>query len=297
MNFEAVVSQCQSASAEEYLNSVDEALTVLSTSPSLVQLDPIGEAIVVGDLHGDLTSLTKIMKQSRFLELAQASKPVTIIFLGDYIDRGSESSTVYLAVLLLKMAFPKQVVLLRGNHEGPADLQASPHDLPMFLQQRFSSKWQRVYQKIHTSFESLSMAAYVEGRYLMVHGGLPAKLSSLAEIANARALHPAQRVLEELLWNDPDDAVTGAKASPRGAGFLFGKDVTNEVLARLDVQLLIRGHEPASSGYKISHDGKVLTLFSRKGSPYFNRFGAFLQMPLASAFEDACQLVPFIHRF
>jgi diadenosine tetraphosphatase ApaH/serine/threonine PP2A family protein phosphatase len=131
----------------------------------------------------------------------------------------------------------------------------------------------------------------------MVHGGLPAELDSLTEIAQAQFLHPAKRVLEELLWNDPDEEVKGVTASPRGAGFLFGKNVTQEVLARLDAKLLIRGHEPASGGYKISHHGKVLTLFSRKGSPYFNRFGAFLQLPLAPIFEDASQLVPFIHQF
>jgi protein phosphatase len=150
MDFETVVSRCKSVSAQEYVDTVDAVLNVLSALPnygSLVRLEPVGEAIVVGDLHGDLTILTKIIRQSKFVESAQAGKPVTIIFLGDYIDRGPESPAVYLTVLRLKLAFPKQVVLLRGNHEGPADLQASPHDLPLFLQQEYRSNWQMVYQK------------------------------------------------------------------------------------------------------------------------------------------------------
>ncbi|MFX1301640.1 MAG: serine/threonine protein phosphatase, partial [Promethearchaeota archaeon] len=56
----------------------------------------------------------------------------------------------------------------------------------------------------------------------------------------------------------------------------------------------IRGHEPADVGYKINHDGRVLTLFSRKGEPYFNSQGAFLQLNLADKIEDAFQLKRFM---
>jgi protein phosphatase len=60
---------------------------------------------------------------------------------------------------------------------------------------------------------------------------------------------------------------------------------------------LIRGHEPCEEGFKLNHDGKVLTLFSRKGSPYFNAYGAYLQLPLSEKIESAEQLVPWIHKF
>ena len=103
--------------------------------------------------------------------------------------------------------------------------------------------------------------------------------------------------MEELLWNDPDEQAHGVFPSPRGAGNLFGKTVTQEVLAKLNVKILIRGHEPAGEGYKINHDGKILTLFSRKGPPYFNTYGAYLDMPLAEKFENANQLLPYIHKF
>jgi protein phosphatase len=89
----------------------------------------------------------------------------------------------------------------------------------------------------------------------------------------------------------------GLSFSPRGIGKLFGKKVTEEVLRRLQVKILIRGHEANNEGFKINHDGKVLTLFSRKGAPYYNRFGAYLQMPLNEKFENVTQLCSFIHTF
>jgi hypothetical protein len=38
-------------------------------------------------------------------------------------------------------------------------------------------------------------------------------------------------------------------------------------------------------------------LFSRRGTPYFNSYGAYLQVPLSQKFERAEQLVPWIHKF
>jgi len=100
-----------------------------------------------------------------------------------------------------------------------------------------------------------------------------------------------------LLWSDPEENVQGVSFSPRGAGKLFGKKLTKEVLGKLNAKILIRGHESSDAGFKIDHDGKVLTLFSRKGSPYFNRYGAYLQLPLSEKFENAQQLIPWIHKF
>jgi hypothetical protein len=85
--------------------------------------------------------------------------------------------------------------------------------------------------------------------------------------------------------------------SPRGIGKLFGKVVTEAVLRRVNAKILIRGHEANDAGFKINHNSKVLTLFSRKGAPYFNKYGAYLQMALSEKTADVNQLVPFIHKF
>jgi hypothetical protein len=69
------------------------------------------------------------------------------------------------------------------------------------------------------------------------------------------------------------------------------------VLRRFNVKILIRGHEPSGDGFKVNHTGKVLTLFSRKGPPYFNAQGAYLNVELSEKFENAEQLIPYIHKF
>jgi len=262
-----------------------------------VELKPRGEALIIGDLHGNLESLIEILKQSNFLQRMRQNSDALLIFLGDYGDRGEYSIEIYYTVLKLKLLFPKQVVLMRGNHEGPEDLLASPHDLPMKFQIKFGEKWTEAYSKIRGLFACLYNAVLVEERYLMIHGGLPSKAKTIEDLAYAHTLHPRQSFLEEMLWNDPNEMVSGACASPRGAGKLFGENITNELLKRFNVKILIRGHEPCAKGFKIGHKGKVLTLFSRKGPPYFNNYGAYLDLKLSEKFDNAKQLIPYIHEF
>jgi hypothetical protein len=78
---------------------------------------------------------------------------------------------------------------------------------------------------------------------------------------------------------------------------LFGEDVTDAFLRLVNARVLVRGHEPFSEGYAFSHGGKVLTLFSRKGPPYGNARGAYLQIDLSKKVNLATQIIANIKQF
>ena len=303
----ATVKQAMEIPLEGFTKLVTEATWLLKNENDrvgnlkilggLVKMKPLGEALVIGDLHGDLESLVQIMQQSEILQKMEKSRPVFLIFLGDYGDRGEFSAEVYYTVLTLKLQHPTQVVLMRGNHEGPRDLLASPHDLPEQFQNRFGKEWAEAYRSILELFPLLHNAVLVEERYLIVHAGLPEQARTVEDFAYAHTKHPEVTFLEDMLWSDPQEALEGTYPSARGAGHLFGKDVTTAVLNALRVKILIRGHEPCSDGFKIDHDDKVLTLFSRKGPPYFNEYGAYLDVNLSKKFQKATQLIPYVHKF
>jgi len=291
-------------SLQEFVQLIDRVAELLSKEDGLVgnqkitgrliEVPPKGEAIIAGDLHGDFESLTQILKSTDFLDKVQRGKQSLLVFLGDYGDRGVYSPEVYYIALKLKERFPENVVLMRGNHEGPDDLLASPHDLPDYLQYRFGEDWSTAYLKLKELFNQLYNAVIIRERFVMLHGGVPSQAKSLDDLTYAHLKHPRESHLEEILWSDPEEGIKGTYPSPRGAGKLFGPDITARFLEMLNVNVLIRGHQPAAEGFKINHNGRILTLFSRKGEPYFNSHGAYLQFELSNRVADVFQLQQFV---
>jgi serine/threonine protein phosphatase 1 len=67
---------------------------------------------VIGDIHGDFAALERLL--SRLPALRSSD---TLVFLGDYCDRGPDSDKVIAKVRGLQQAGSCRVVALRGNHE------------------------------------------------------------------------------------------------------------------------------------------------------------------------------------
>ncbi len=295
------------ANSDELLQVIRDAIQLLSREDGqvgslritgrLVSVPPEGEIIIVGDIHGDLESLAYVLKNSGFMEKRLRGEDSLLVFLGDYGDRGFHSSEVYYLVLKLKEMFPQKVVVMRGNHEGPSDLLAYPHDLPTQLNKKFGEAGVDVYAELRRLFDQLYNAVFIKDRYVLLHGGAPSKASTIEDLACAHKKHPRETHLEEILWSDPNDVIKGTYPSPRGAGRLFGENVTKRLLKMLNVKVLIRGHEPSNEGFKMNHSGKVLTLFSRKGPPYYNEHGAYLKLSALEKQEDTRQLQQYICKF
>lgn len=306
-NLESLVKEAMGVNFEEFIRLVDTVVELQANEHGhvgssqitgrLVNLMPEGEAVAIGDIHGDLESLFHILKATDFIEKVKIGEHSHLIFLGDYGDRGIHSPEVYYVVLKLKEAFPKNVILMRGNHEGPDDILAYPHDLSNHLYIKFGENSSNAYDSLHKLFSNLHNAVLVKGTCILLHGGVPTQAKTVNDVAYAHEKHPHETHLEEILWNDPWEGLTGTHASPRGAGKLFGENETDRFLEMLNVKALIRGHEPSQEGFKINHNGKILTLFSRIGPPYFNEHGAYLQLNLDYTVEKAFQLNQFIRLF
>jgi len=299
-------NEASNVDSKSFMKVVDQVDQILTSEKSnsrmritgrLIHLSPEGEAIVIGDLHGDMNSLYEVLKETDFVEKSRSGAQVYLVFLGDYGDRGPFSPEVYYVVLSLKMMFPETVILLQGNHEGPQDLLAYPHDLPYHLQRKFGSDWQTVYTELSTLFRRFYTAVLVEDNFVMLHGGVPSKTKTLDDVAYAYQKHPAETHLEEILWSDPAEVIKGTRFSPRGAGRFFGEDVTDAFLKMVKAEFLVRGHEPVDDGYKFNHNGKILTIFSRKGPPYNNSRGAYLIVDMSKKTDSASKLNSCIQQF
>ncbi|MDH5783063.1 MAG: metallophosphoesterase [Candidatus Bathyarchaeota archaeon] len=135
-NLEGLVKEAMEVNIDEFLGLVNAVVELqtnehghvgsLQITGRLVNLMPKGEAVIVGDVHGDLEGLLYILKASDFIERVKEGEHCLLVFLGDYGDRGINSPEVYYVVLKLKEAFPKNVVLMRGNHEGQTTFWLTP---------------------------------------------------------------------------------------------------------------------------------------------------------------------------
>lgn len=104
---------------QRLLNKLEKPSTGISAETIIV--DPDAKIITIGDLHGNVHSLARIIKtiyQKNLINAQGFLAPNTyLIFTGDLGDRGHYSIETWYLALLLKCNNPNNVIILQGNHE------------------------------------------------------------------------------------------------------------------------------------------------------------------------------------
>jgi protein phosphatase len=91
---------------------------IVSSQPILLKVKP--PCKVFGNLHGQYIDLMRFFDVWKFPGEDSAGGDVNAndyIFLGNYVDRGSNSLEVICLLMALKIKYPEQIHLLRGAHE------------------------------------------------------------------------------------------------------------------------------------------------------------------------------------
>lgn len=275
---EALFKKSFQLQEEDFLSIVKKDIyynKLFSRDGYLVKILSNGMALVIGDVHGDMKSLKAIFEDVDVEKFLSNSENI-IIFLGDYVDRGPYQYESLMFILLLKHEFREQILLLRGNHEPHIELIPYPHDFPHVLRARFPLKWQDLYKASFSLFQQLPLASFSSNGLFFVHGGPP-----ISDLALNSLRNPSVKLIEEILWSDPREDILETMPSYRGAGLYFGKNITERFLKINGLTAIVRGHEPCE-GFKLNHSGKVITLFSRAGSPYWNQRIGYMIVPLSS---------------
>lgn len=211
-----------------------------------------GTVWVAGDIHGDLDAFFRLR------EIFEKERGSFLVFLGDYADRGESGLEVIKGVRELLKTHPHRVVALKGNHEdyvGGRPL-FFPWTLGLEVEEKLKMEWREFYPEFERKFLSKLFLAFLIPRVaLLVHGGVCSHLTK-TELET-----PPREIEEKILWSDPG-SLPGENPNPRGAGILFGPDISAEVVRSLGVRAIVRGHEPrkAWDGPFAEHDGRVITL-------------------------------------
>ncbi len=122
------------------------------------------EIYVIGDIHGNLKSLLKIIEL-----INKNRKPKFVIFLGDIVDRGLKQLECLIIVLILKILEPKTFFLLKGNHETLEMNQA----YGFFSEFVHRFKNIEKFNKVLNIYNSLPICALINNHILCLNGGIP----------------------------------------------------------------------------------------------------------------------------
>ncbi len=207
----------------------------------------------------------------RMFEIGGHVSKTKYVFLGDYVDRGCFSTEVAFYLFSLKVCYPDNIFLLRGNHEC--------RHLTAYFNFKIECKFKydlEVYKKFMTTFDCLPLAALLNGKFLCLHGGISPDIKKLADIAKIDRFRepPTSGPMCDLLWSDPCEEIPenmDVKFTPnstRGCSYFFGYAGVCKFLDDNKLLSVIRAHEAEDEGYRMYRKKEttefptVITLFS-----------------------------------
>ncbi|XP_076924153.1 serine/threonine-protein phosphatase BSL1-like [Bidens hawaiensis] len=233
--------------------------------PTVLQLkSPIK---VFGDLHGQFGDLMRLFDEYGFPSTAGDITYIDYLFLGDYVDRGQHSLETITLLLALKIQYPENVHLIRGNHEA-ADINALFGFRLECIERMGENDGIWAWSRFNQLFNHLPLAALIEKKIICMHGGIGRSIHSVEQIEKIErpiTMDTGSLILMDLLWSDPteNDSVEGLRPNARGPGLVtFGPDRVTDFCKRNKLQLIIRAHECVMDGFERFAQGQLITLFS-----------------------------------
>ena len=257
---------------------------------------------VIGDIHDDLYSLNQIFKGIDFVNNFQKVK---LIFLGDYVDRGRDRVNVINKLIILKYLLPKNIFLLRGNHElyktdkednyhsimQGASPQGYHFDFLTYLvtaedektkalrkKNKIDKELVGLYAKLFDSMSTVALFHFNEINICAAHGGLPRpnlrykNFYENDEFINFNTLLSDETLdnigfqqKKNMVWSDPYDGYDEAFKNTSDIRFDFSKEEFIAFCKKYDIDLFLRAHEQQSKGYKSYFGNRLISVFSSGG--------------------------------
>ncbi|PIA60001.1 hypothetical protein AQUCO_00400705v1 [Aquilegia coerulea] len=214
--------QCKPLSEQEVRTLCEKAKEILMDESNV---QPVKSPVTIcGDIHGQFHDLAELFR------IGGKCPDTNYLFMGDYVDRGYYSVETVTLLVALKVRYPQRITILRGNHE--------------------SRQITQVY-----GFYDECLRKYGNANVWKI-------FTDLFDYFPLTALEvPHEGPMCDLLWSDPDDRC-GWGISPRGAGYTFGQDISEQFNHTNNLKLIARAHQLVMEGFNWGHEQKVVTIFS-----------------------------------
>ncbi|KAM0675983.1 catalytic subunit beta [Gurleya vavrai] len=262
-------------STKQVSKIIYESDLILKNEKNIIKIET--EAYIIGDTHGQFYDLEHLLGN---FDLEKD----TLLFLGDYVDRGLFSTEIYLYLLVLKIKFKNNLFLLRGNHESEKMTRYYTFKNECLFKYNID-----IYLKILKSFNNLPLAAVVLSAVYCAHGGISPSIKKISEINQInRFQEPLYKgPFCDILWSDPHPNYEFNTLNEfninlqRNCSYYYTYPKVVEFLNNNNLKFIVRGHEVQDQGYnlykKFNGFPSVVTIFSAPNycDAYGNK-GAYL---------------------
>jgi predicted phosphodiesterase len=206
--------------------------------------DNRGQVIAIGDLHADQALIPRIEK------LFENYPDATIIFTGNYIDRGKDNIAILFAMVSWQHRFHDRVIFLRGNHETRVTTGENPISNELY-RKLHQAEADDVLDALHSTFNELPIAARV-GECFACHGGVPECEYDLKNLKKENAAKQ-NTVENNFFWSNVNlntDSTGRYISNGSGVGFEIGRDRQIRILGNLKCggkpvqpSFFVKGHQ------------------------------------------------------
>ena len=248
---------------------IKSATFIFSNEETVLSIEsPI---VIVGDIKGHITDLLRIIQKNG---LPTHKK---YLFLGNIVNFGEFSIESMSLVLVMKLLWPENVFIIRGNCE----FRECCINEELFKEiDIIYEKNNKLGQLFCNMFVNMPLAATIDGDILCVSGGIGPNIADIEAITNIRRpLYSFNSpAVAELFWSDPTEALPMYLPSTRGYGNIFGKEALEFFLKNIKFKMLIRGHQYIEERAKKMLNDQLISIFSASSfcNQYNNKAGCVI---------------------
>jgi len=211
----------------------------------LIKLNNEKRTIFIGDIHGDIKSVERILK-------LYPPEENRLVFLGDYVDRGEYSKEVVDKLFNLEEKFFDNIVLLMGNHEAFPIIKCSPSnfwDVVKLKKEEYSFYVKKLI--------NLPLAVEMEN-ILTIHGAVP-DINNVEEINDINMSSEDKKFIDTI-WGDFEEGIFSPYVDPFSGRPKFGENYFDNIMKKLNKKILIRAHDPKAD--VIMFNNRCITLIT-----------------------------------